>query len=310
MTAPHPMTTSVTLRPRREGANMGTWIGFKHLLYLVEEATVQWFRERGYGPHRLYHDHALGLEIAEVSARFIAAVDLDDEVTAEVGVTRPGRLSVVLSLPRDNARITALRANATVVLVRDAGGRTGAAGLPDDLAQFVTDDAAPAPGPPRPEVDAPDGRDVRDVLAPPGSGVFYWPWTARYFHCHLYDRLQHSAYIRGLEELVDRFLADRGLPIGSVLRLRDWIPVVSSVRVRVFEVARVDELIHTTFAVGDIIRGRTYEGRMECHVQRRGSLVRVAAATITHGYVPAHERTVRAVEFDDEVQAALTGRTT
>jgi trans-aconitate methyltransferase len=52
MTA-NPMTTSLVMRPRHEGANMRTWIGFKHFLYLAEEAVLHWFRDHGYGVQRL-----------------------------------------------------------------------------------------------------------------------------------------------------------------------------------------------------------------------------------------------------------------
>ena len=55
--------TALTCRPRYEGANIRTWIGFKHFMYLVEEAVLHWFRERGLGPQRLYHEYGLGLEI-------------------------------------------------------------------------------------------------------------------------------------------------------------------------------------------------------------------------------------------------------
>ena len=41
-----PIVRSV-LRPRYEGANIRTWIGFKHLMYLAEEAVLEWLRIRG-----------------------------------------------------------------------------------------------------------------------------------------------------------------------------------------------------------------------------------------------------------------------
>jgi len=56
-------TTQTLLRPRFEGANIRTCIGFKHLLYMVEEAILQWFREHGPGPQYLFHEHGLELEI-------------------------------------------------------------------------------------------------------------------------------------------------------------------------------------------------------------------------------------------------------
>ncbi|MCD9437117.1 hypothetical protein LVA97_32260, partial [Klebsiella pneumoniae] len=60
------------------------------------------------------------------------------------------------------------------------------------------------------------------LVATPGSRAFLWTWQARYFHCHFSDRVQHSAFTRALEEVVDRFLVDRGLSIRTMLRQRDW----------------------------------------------------------------------------------------
>ena len=48
--APAPLLTAPTttqLRPRYEGSNICTWIGFKHVNYLVEEAVLEHFRQLG-----------------------------------------------------------------------------------------------------------------------------------------------------------------------------------------------------------------------------------------------------------------------
>src|SRR5919108_723559 len=96
-TTAQPTTTVVTGRPRYEGANIRTWIGFKHFVYLVEEAVLHWFRERDLGARRLYHDFGLGLELVDVSVQLPAYLEVDDEVTAAVSEERLGRLSVRLS---------------------------------------------------------------------------------------------------------------------------------------------------------------------------------------------------------------------
>src|SRR5262249_51880992 len=76
--------TALTCRPRYEGANIRTWIGFKQFMLLAEEAVLAWFRERGLGPQRLYHEHGLGLEIVDSSVQLPALLEVDDEVRAEV----------------------------------------------------------------------------------------------------------------------------------------------------------------------------------------------------------------------------------
>ena len=36
-----------TTRPSYEGANIRTWVGFKHFMYLVEESVLAWLRGSG-----------------------------------------------------------------------------------------------------------------------------------------------------------------------------------------------------------------------------------------------------------------------
>ena len=55
--------TTATLRPRYEGSNISTWIGFKHINYLVEEAVLEHFRASGLPARGLYEAHGLGLDI-------------------------------------------------------------------------------------------------------------------------------------------------------------------------------------------------------------------------------------------------------
>ncbi len=46
--------THTRVRPRFEGCNICTWIGFKHVMYCIEEAVVDHFRAHGFGPRELY----------------------------------------------------------------------------------------------------------------------------------------------------------------------------------------------------------------------------------------------------------------
>jgi acyl-CoA thioesterase FadM len=274
-------TVAVAGRPRFEGANIRTWIGFKHFLYLVEEAVLQWFREQGLAPGRLYHELGLGLELVDSSAVLPALLEIDDEVVAEVTETQPGRFTVRLRV--DDA--TVLRGKVRVALVQEADA---AAAVPPELAPLV------AP------------RAVTTAESMPRS--FRWSWRARYFHCHFSNRVQHSAYVRALEEVVDRFLAARGLPIPRLLDERGWIPVVSRVRVQLLADAHMDEVVHTTFAVTDVLKRSAYDGRMDCWVERDGGFVRTATATILHGYAASRgEHAGRLLELDDATLAALTG---
>jgi hypothetical protein len=149
---------------------------------------------------------------------------------------------------------------------------------------------------------------VAATLAPAGSAAHLWSWRAPYFYCHFSDRVQHSGFVRALEDVVDRFLAARGLSVGTLLAERAWIPVVSRARVQLVEAAHMEETIHTTFVVTDILRGVMFDGRMDCHVRRGDRLVHVATAQILHGYAISRGPDAGSLAtLDDAVVAALTG---
>src|ERR1039458_10707965 len=131
--------TLVSMRPLYEGANIRTWIGFKHLLYLVEQGVLQWFRERGIGPQRLYHEYGVGLAIVDSSALLLTLLEVDDQVVAEIILEKPGRFSVVLRVERKGSDAVVLKSKVAVALVREKGIGT-AKPLPDHLAQFVVAD--------------------------------------------------------------------------------------------------------------------------------------------------------------------------
>ena len=282
-----PEKTNFALRPRCEGSNIRTWIGFKHFMYLAEEAVVQWFRDHGAGPQALYHVHGLGLELVDSSLQLPSVLEVDDLVTAEVTPLAPGRFGVRL---RAGGTVVG-RGKVSVVLVREADP-LGSAPLPGPMAELVVDRVG------LPAADEPDVDDAE----------FEWSWCARYFYCHYSDRVQHSAYVRALEETVDRFLAQRGISVGRLLADRGWIPVVSRVSVRVLADAHMEEVVHTTFTVSDVLKRIGYDGVMNCYVCRGGTRVRTATARILHGYAMTRgDRAGQLAEFDDEVMAALTG---
>jgi acyl-CoA thioesterase FadM len=296
------LATTTVARPRYEGANIRTWIGFKHFVYLVEEAVLDWFRGQGLGPRRLYHESGLGLEILDCSVQMPAVLDVDDVVSCEAVPSAPGRFTVLLRVSRDGVDVVVARAKVSVGLVREKDA-PGDAAPPAPVAELVVPDVAAATGTPD-VLELPPGVDPAVALA----GAFVWPWKARYFHCHYSDRVQHSAYVRALEEVVDRFLADRGISVGRMLAERGWIPVVSRARVRLLADARMEETVFTTFRVDDVLKNLTYDGQSDSWVERDGRLLRVATARILHGYaVSRGPRAGQLAELDDEVVALLCG---
>lgn len=295
MTTTAPSAAVSVHRTRYEGANIRTWIGFKHFMYLVEDALLDWLRRFTPGARQLYHEHGLGFEIVDCSVLLPAVLEVDDEVRAYVTPYEPGRFRVRLHAVRDGHEAPVARANVVVALVheptapasRSLDGVAGAEWLPGPVPELPSDaaeEAVPADG-------------------------FRWSWRAPYFYCHFSDRVQHSGFVRALEEVVDLFLADRGISVRHMLTERGWIPVVSRARVRLLGATHMEEVVHTTFRVDEILRGTMFDGRMLCRVERNGRMVPVAAGRILHGYAVSRGREAgQLASLDDSTIAALTGR--
>ncbi len=155
---------------------------------------------------------------------------------------------------------------------------------------------------------AADEEQLRRLLALSGVSAFVWKRRVPYFYCHYGARLQHSGYLRLLEEVVDRFLADRGISIRTMLEGRRWIPIVTNARVEMLREALMEEDIYTVFTVEKIFKRFTYTGRMDCYVVRGGELIRTATGRITHGYLELRSRDDWSlVSFDDATLEALKG---
>jgi acyl-CoA thioesterase FadM len=287
--------TVLSCRPSYEGANIRTWIGFKHFIYLVEQAVLQWLIERGTGARDLFLGYGLGFEIVDCSVQLPAVLEIDDEVTAQVTGVGPV-LSVLLSVARDGRQVTVLRGKLRVALVPERAA-TAHHPAPPALAALEV-----------PHLAARSTALDPEAGSAPAASEFLWSWRAPYYYCHYSDRVQHSGFVRCLEEVVDRFLADRGLSVGRMLRERSWIPVVSRARIRLIEPAYMEETVHTTFTVTDILRGVMFDARMDCFVKRGEDVVPVATAKILHGYaVAAGPGAGGLAVLDPDVVAALTG---
>ena len=236
-----PTSTATTLRPRFEGSNICTWIGFKHVNYVVEEAVLDHFRAAP-GPARASctRRHGLGVDI----------VDMDTRILHALHMRRRGR--------RDRARRTrdaerpALQPCGSSSTATAPAGQGGHREGPGRCCAGTTGRRrTPADPPPAGSSSRPwtrsggrpgGGRDRRRGIDPVGRGTvtrdgpgglrtgdgpaFAWSWRIPYFYCHFTERLQMSGYLRQMEEVVDLFLAERGISIRTLLDEPDWIPVV------------------------------------------------------------------------------------
>jgi acyl-CoA thioesterase FadM len=293
-------------RPGFEGSNIRTWVGFKHFGYLVEAAVLQWFRDQGLGPGRLYHEFGLGLEMVECSQLLPSPLDVDDEVTAVARPTGAGRFTIRLTVRRDS-EVTVCRARVAVALVREREDAvtTAPEGLHVPVVEGVRDLADPEA---RRDLTLMPGQDPAEFLRAHDPGSYVWSWRVPYFFCHYSDRVAHSGYLRALEDTVDRFLADRGISVGRMLVERGWIPVVSRSATTMLDDVHVEETMLTTFTVEEVLYDTTYDARMDCYVARDDRLVHVATARIQHGYaISRGPEAGRLADLDAAVQEALIG---
>lgn len=300
-------TTLREIRLRYEGSNICTWIGFKHVNYLVEEAVLDHLRQLGAPAGKLYERHGLGVDITDIDTKILTALHIDDIATATVreapdrGDGR--RLTVEMTVERDGETVKAVVSKVAVQLRLDPRGHP-VAEPPAELAAHVVDRLG-AGGTPIPLA---PGTDPLDHLTA-GANAFGWAWRMPYFYCHFTERVQMSGYLRQMEEIVDLFLADRGVSIKTLLDEQDWIPVVPHSRITILDEARMEETLYTVLTVENVFKRLTYTARLDAYVLRDGVLVPTATGRITHGWaVIENRRDWSLVDFDDRLINALNGK--
>jgi acyl-CoA thioesterase FadM len=297
--------TVLTVRPRYEGSNICTWIGFKHVNYMIEEAVLTHLRERGRPAGELYERYGLCTDIVHLDTKILHAFHIDDVATAVVRpapVAGDGRLDLMITLTveRDGATVRAAKAKVGISLRRDPRGWP-AEPVPDDLAPLTVDRLGPVVPVAKPEADSIDGL-LKD------SNGFGWVARMPYFYCHFTERVQMSGYLRQMEEALDLFMADRGASIKRMLDEQNWIPVVPHSSITLLDEAAMEEDLYTVFTVEEVYKRFTFTARMDCYVKRDGVLVPTATGRITHGWaLIENRRDWRLVDFDDRLLNVVNG---
>lgn len=300
------------LRPRYEGCNICTWIGFKHVNYLVEEATLALFRRAGFGPGALYEQYGLGLDIIKMSTRILKALHIDDEVRADVEVkSLAARAELTVTLTVNQTK--AVTSKVSVALVRDQRLSGETRPIPVVLQSFATDTCRSSDPHAVALAEQPSegGRsaiaDIPTVLQQATGRGVAWRWRVPYFYCHYVTRLQMSGLLRNMEEIVDLFLVHRGASIRTMLDTDDLIPVVPSSEIELYDEVEMAEEILTVFEVETVFKGTVYTARMDTYALREGKAVLVSSGRITHGY--AHidsRRDWSMVEFNEALLRAVS----
>jgi acyl-CoA thioesterase FadM len=317
--------TTVSLRPSFEGSNISFAIGFKHVNYLAEAAVLEHFRGSGLAPGVLYEKYGLGFDVVHLSTRLGSVIHGDDDVKC---VVRPntkdgdGTLGFSVAMYVDRAGHETKAVTSTVrVALRIDDHIKPAEPIPAELTAFAVPrlgNAVPLPLSAQPvtSTDLSAGRGttgpdpVLDELTA-GRNAFGWKWRVPYFYCHFSERMHMSAFLRVMEEVVDLFLASRGLPIRPVLHGRGWIPVVTRSQVELLDEVLMEEDLYTVYTVQDVFKDLLYTSKMDCYVVREGKVVPVATGIITHGYMTEREPNDWAmVNFDEDTLAAFRGERT
>lgn len=312
-------TTYYTGYSRFEGANIGTWVGFKHVYFFLEEALLAYLRERGWGPQYLFQEHGLCLDIVACKMRLLQPLHIDDVIHANISVDKrqhEGELTLAMQLFVDRAgqRQLVLKGTMSVCLLQEQSTH-GTQPVLDVLAPYVRNEPNKTPSPIGNYAGLASARGIQhcdDEIARrfPAyeSNTFVWRWRIPYFYCHYSKHMQHSGYIRLLEEVVDLFLAERGLSVRTMLESHSWIPVVSDVRTTMRERAFMEETIYTLYTVEDILKDVSYTARMDCYVLREGEPHLTATSRIVHGYAEIKGHSAGLAHFDAATMAALRGK--
>jgi len=303
--------------PSFEGANIATGIGFKHIMYLAEDGVIHHFRERGLGPQTLYESHGLGLEIVHADIRLLTGINLDDLVRVEVSATnlpadRELSFAVQMFVTRAGRDVRAATGHWRVLLRQEVISSDES--LPSALALYVTEKIDRCPPPPLLLSDSirRDDQDMESTISGlllQGNNAFFWRRRIPYYYCHYNRRLQHSGYLRLLEEVVSLFLDDRGISMRTMLETKAWVPIVTTAEIEMVREAYIEEDMYVVFTVENIFKSFTYRARVDFYVLRGTELLLTGRGMITHGYLEIKgRRDWNLASFDEPTLRALSGK--
>jgi acyl-CoA thioesterase FadM len=299
-------------------------------MYLAEEAVLKYFRERGCGPHQLYHEYGLCFEIVDSAVRIFYPLNVDDIVRITVQAESRSQeddemtLAVRFFVDRNGVSMKSLSGKVKVLL-RTVGNNVSEGKSPMTLVPYIHHEiirvakqlVEPPPIPPKTPGVLQNPEDPSDMtsdeaimrrLVQSSTNAFIWKWRIPYYYCHYWDRIQHSGYVALLEEVVPLFLADRGISIRTMLETRGWIPVVSSAQVEILREALMEETLYTVYTVEEVFKDLTYTARMDCYVPRNGTLLHTATGRIVHGSAQIRGRQKwELARFDATSLTALRG---
>lgn len=269
----------ITMRPSFEGANIRSWIGFKHFEYMMCDAVSELLSRQGFGQRDLVLS---GVRANVVGSR--SALTHVIECGDEVGIALHDARRVEEGLVALDAEIFNKRAGQRslkgtyLVAVEDiaeeglVGDLTAAAVLESFPEGVLKGSKTPRPG-----------RFAADKGLFDTS--FFVEWTVPYYYCEASRFLSYRGHIRSLESVVDDYLADVGLLIPDLLADRAMIPVVSRYSIRVHADVPMGARVVTHFHVDDVLGGAVFNASFATiFTDVAGRRVVAANGVIQHGY--------------------------
>lgn len=310
-------TSIVHSNPHPEGNNVNMWIGFKHVMYLAEQAIHQHFKNAGLSFTQMFEELGLVMELVHNSGRFLHALKMDDEaeiVVAPAVRQLDGCLSFTIKMfvSRDGKKIKNYTGKVRVVLKRDNSLKDSLQTERDisPLAPYITDIAG-LPGEEKMEpIAVPEGANVEELLpvADKDADRLVWKFYVPYFYSHGNQRLKMSGYERLMEEAADRYVAQRGISVANMLKDRNWIPVVPTADINILDEVFMGEDLYIVYQCENVVKDFTYACGMDCYVVRQDKLIHVSTGSITHGYAEIYNRVDWAlVSLDEQLLTAVRG---
>lgn len=262
----------------REGANIRTWIGFKHFEYVVSDAIAEMLASRGFSSRTLalsgVRAHVVGSK-----ASLGNVIECGDDLTVILDSERVvdgDHLAIDAVIVNDTAENRALKGTYIVKVgsfVED--GLVASVTPADVLGSFATGElkksARPRPG------SLVNGVDVAD-------DVFSVNWTIPYYYCDSSRYLAYRGHVRAIESVVDDYLTHVGLFIPDILRSRAWIPVVSRYSFDVVRDVDMGTVVTTRFRVDEVLGDLVFNGSWSITAHIDGAEQIVASGVIQHGY--------------------------
>lgn len=289
-------------RAHSEGNNVMSWLGFKHVMYMAEEAVLDHFRDAGMSYQTLMEEMGLTISVVQSEGRILHAVKLDDEVsiclTPKISEnSQILQFDVAMFFERAHKEVKAFSGKIGVVLrVDDSFTFSRELDPPAQLAAITVERFS----------DAKHGKSVSALTA--SRGVLNWCFTVPYFYCHANRRLKMSGYLRLMEEADARFCEQQGIGVDKLLREKRWIPAVPNAKMRILEDVEMNEEINIEYSVIDVIKERIYKSQFIVRRADGQSNRIVAIGDISHAYAEiTSRRDWSMVRFDHDVLKALDG---